>query len=196
MARLNIARSRLRCSIWSRTRMVQTSFGFNGRFWPIRRPLFQGSRRRGKERVSSVFMVVSFEADPFHLSAEPPSTGWVAYPQKTLLRRKPPCRPRVSNWQDWIKAVVRALISASAAAEMPPASGFLATSAREFMLVVVSSITLLYCPRQARPQPRSLKRTCPALTHPSQPRIGAKSVRVSILRCSCWRADVSPTVRG
>jgi hypothetical protein len=25
------------------TRTVQTSFGFNGRFWPIKRPLFQGS---------------------------------------------------------------------------------------------------------------------------------------------------------
>jgi hypothetical protein len=46
MAGLNIARSRLRPSSWSRTRMVQTSSGFNGRFWPIRRPLLHGSRQR------------------------------------------------------------------------------------------------------------------------------------------------------
>jgi hypothetical protein len=26
---------------------VQTSFGFNGRFWPLRRPLFQGSSGSG-----------------------------------------------------------------------------------------------------------------------------------------------------
>src|ERR1700736_1405303 len=44
IARLNMARSRRRFSIWRRTRMVQTSFGFNGRFWPTRRPLFHGSR--------------------------------------------------------------------------------------------------------------------------------------------------------
>jgi hypothetical protein len=65
--------------------MVQTAFDFNGRFWPISHPLFQGSRRRGRESESSVFKVVSFEADPFHLSAKLPSTGWVAYPRKTIL---------------------------------------------------------------------------------------------------------------
>jgi hypothetical protein len=32
IARLNMARSRRRFSIWRLTRMVQTSFGFNGRF--------------------------------------------------------------------------------------------------------------------------------------------------------------------
>ena len=45
--------------------MVQTSFGFSGRFWPIKRPLFQGSCCRG-ETGFSVLMVVS-EADPGHL---------------------------------------------------------------------------------------------------------------------------------
>jgi len=58
-----------------RTRMVQTSFGFNGRFGPIRRPLFQGSRRRGSERDFSLLTVVSFGADPFHLSSTSPSTS-------------------------------------------------------------------------------------------------------------------------
>src|SRR4029077_3295116 len=33
-------------SSWSLSRIVQPSFGFKGRFWPIRRRLFQGSRRR------------------------------------------------------------------------------------------------------------------------------------------------------
>ena len=31
-----------RRSSWSRTRIAQTSFGFNGRFWPINWPLFHG----------------------------------------------------------------------------------------------------------------------------------------------------------
>jgi hypothetical protein len=53
--------------------MVQTSFGFSGRFWPIRRPLFQGARGRAGI-VFSVVIVVS-DADPFHLSARSASTG-------------------------------------------------------------------------------------------------------------------------
>ena len=43
MARLNKARSGARCWSWSRTRIAQTSFGFRGRFCPVRRPLFQGT---------------------------------------------------------------------------------------------------------------------------------------------------------
>ena len=43
MARLNSARSRLRRSSWSRTRIVQTSLGLSGRFWPVSRPLFHGA---------------------------------------------------------------------------------------------------------------------------------------------------------
>jgi hypothetical protein len=73
IARLNIARSRRRPSICSRTRIVQTSFGFSGRFWPIRRPLFQGTRWRVGAQFS-VANVVS-DADPFHLSARSASTG-------------------------------------------------------------------------------------------------------------------------
>jgi len=77
MARLNIARSRRRPSSWRRTRMVQTSFGFSGRFWPISRPLFQGARWREGVGVS-VVMVVS-EADPFHLSAGSSWPGRIPY---------------------------------------------------------------------------------------------------------------------
>src|SRR5215469_8853058 len=80
IARLNIARSRRRPSICSRTRIVQTSFGFSGRFWPIRRPLFQGARWRvGIE--FSVVIVVS-DADPFHLSARSTTTGCGSLPRK------------------------------------------------------------------------------------------------------------------
>jgi len=43
--------------------MVQTSSGFSGRFWPIRRPLFQGLGCR-EEATHSVVMIVSIEADP------------------------------------------------------------------------------------------------------------------------------------
>jgi hypothetical protein len=42
MAKENIARSRLRPSGCSRTRMVQKSFGFSGRSWPISRLVFLG----------------------------------------------------------------------------------------------------------------------------------------------------------
>ena len=66
MARLNIARSRPRPSSWSLTRIVRMSFGFKGRFWPIRRPLFQGARRRGGESELTPVMVASIEADPLH----------------------------------------------------------------------------------------------------------------------------------
>jgi hypothetical protein len=65
--------------------MVQTSFGFNGRFWPIRRALFHGSRRRGGERDFSALTVVSFEAYPFHLSAGSASTGSNSLPGKVAV---------------------------------------------------------------------------------------------------------------
>ena len=85
IARLNIARARRRPSICSRTRIVQTSFGFSGRFWPIRRPLFQGARWRvGIE--FSVVIVIS-DADPFHLSARSASTGCGTYPEKGAMPR-------------------------------------------------------------------------------------------------------------
>src|SRR6266508_2304541 len=44
MAKLNIARSRVRPSSWSLVRMHQTSFGRSGCFAPISLPLFQGLR--------------------------------------------------------------------------------------------------------------------------------------------------------
>jgi hypothetical protein len=46
IARLHIARSRRRPSNWRRTRIVQTSLDFSGRFWPISLPLFHGARGR------------------------------------------------------------------------------------------------------------------------------------------------------
>jgi hypothetical protein len=66
-----------------RTRTVQTSFGFNGRFWPIRQPCSRGraaQREWGfRRRCSS-----PGEADPFHLSARSRSTGRAPYPEKAL----------------------------------------------------------------------------------------------------------------
>ena len=64
----------LRPSGCRRTRIIQTSFGFNGRFCPIRRPLFQGSRCR-EGMGFSVVMVGSGRAGPLHLSAGSTSTG-------------------------------------------------------------------------------------------------------------------------
>src|SRR5215471_20298520 len=69
-----------------RTRIVQTSLSFNGRFWPVTRPLFQGARCREGTGFSAV-MVVSDKADPFHLSAGSPSTGQPAYSGKALMRQ-------------------------------------------------------------------------------------------------------------
>ena len=69
--------------------MVQTSFGFSGRFWPIRRPLFHGSRR-GAGTEMSVAMVVSIEADPCHPSATSPSTGRHSLPERARSRRRQP----------------------------------------------------------------------------------------------------------
>ena len=43
----------------SRTRMAQTSFGLRGRFWPIKRPLFQGARLQGTGSGIAVCMVAS-----------------------------------------------------------------------------------------------------------------------------------------
>jgi hypothetical protein len=42
MARLNIAKSRVRPSTWSLVRIDQTCFGRSGGFAPISLPLFQG----------------------------------------------------------------------------------------------------------------------------------------------------------
>jgi AraC-like DNA-binding protein len=55
MARLNIARSRVRCSIWSLVRIAQTCFCRNGGLAPISCPLFQGVRlgASGTELASS-----------------------------------------------------------------------------------------------------------------------------------------------
>src|SRR5215207_5854147 len=44
IARLNIARSRVRPSIWSFVRIDQTCFGRSGGFAPVSLPLFQGTR--------------------------------------------------------------------------------------------------------------------------------------------------------
>ena len=45
MARLNMAKSRVRPAICSLVRIDQTCFGRRGGFAPINLPLFQGSRR-------------------------------------------------------------------------------------------------------------------------------------------------------
>ena len=39
--------------------MAQTSFGLRGRFWPIKRPLFQGARLQGTGNGIAVCMVAS-----------------------------------------------------------------------------------------------------------------------------------------
>ena len=62
---------------------------FSGRFPPIRRPLFQGTRLAGGERV---FVIVS-DANPFHLGARSASTGCGRLPRKTRCRDFGPALP-------------------------------------------------------------------------------------------------------
>src|SRR5205823_2822450 len=54
---------------WSRTGIAQTSLGFNGRFWPGCRPLFQGTLIGLDEELLSLSMIASVE--PATLSAAP-----------------------------------------------------------------------------------------------------------------------------
>jgi hypothetical protein len=71
IARLNKARLRARRSTWSRTRIDHTSLGFRGRFCPIRRPLFQGSRCGTDGGLLSSMIVSSKPTAPSRLrSAE------------------------------------------------------------------------------------------------------------------------------
>src|SRR5262249_18336838 len=59
IARLNIAKSRLRSAIWSFVRIDQTCFGRSGGLAPTRLPLFSGPRaREGTTEVSLVCMVI------------------------------------------------------------------------------------------------------------------------------------------
>ena len=58
IARLNIARSRVRPSICNRVRIAQTCFGRNGGFWPMSLPLFQGSRRGVEDVVCACVSMV------------------------------------------------------------------------------------------------------------------------------------------
>src|SRR5215472_12627374 len=70
IARLNKARLRARRSTWSRTRIDHTSLGFRGRFCPIRRPLFQGSRRGTDGRLLFSMIVSSEPTAPSRLRSD------------------------------------------------------------------------------------------------------------------------------
>jgi hypothetical protein len=43
-AKLNLAKSRVRCAAFKVMRIAQTSFSLSGGFWPMILPLFQGAR--------------------------------------------------------------------------------------------------------------------------------------------------------
>src|SRR5215472_9747105 len=70
IARLNKARLRARRSTWSRTRIDHTSLGLRGRFCPIRRPLFQGSRRGADGWLLSSMIVSSEPTAPSRLRSD------------------------------------------------------------------------------------------------------------------------------
>jgi hypothetical protein len=59
IARLNIAKSRLRSAIWSLVRIDQTCFGRSGGLAPISLPLFQGVRLGAVEAGISLSCMVS-----------------------------------------------------------------------------------------------------------------------------------------
>src|SRR6516162_10714344 len=101
IARLNKARLRARRSTWSRTRIDHTSLGFRGRFCPIRRPLFQGSRRGTDGRLLSSMIVSSEPTAPSRLrSGEDrrgilsPVVGWLWKPTRGS---RPPEGPHRSD---------------------------------------------------------------------------------------------------
>jgi hypothetical protein len=58
IARLNIARSRVRPSICNRVRIHHTCFGRSGGFWKMSLPLFQGSRRGVEDVVCDCVSMV------------------------------------------------------------------------------------------------------------------------------------------
>src|SRR5579864_1014691 len=75
IARLNIARSRLRSATWSLVRIDQTCFGRSGGLAPINLPLFQGGRLKAAgAEVSSSCMVILLvsESDQHGLIASVP----------------------------------------------------------------------------------------------------------------------------
>jgi hypothetical protein len=88
MARLNKARSRLRCSSWSRTRIAHTSFGLRGRFWSTRRPLFHGVRAKRGSGWLPVSMIVSSKTSPVLRSAGPRLTrDTIIYRRRLRLKK-------------------------------------------------------------------------------------------------------------
>src|SRR5262249_423602 len=63
IARLNMARSRVRPSSWSRVRIDQTCFGERGGLAPMSLPLFQGTRGGCKITSTGLDMVNSSIAE-------------------------------------------------------------------------------------------------------------------------------------
>src|SRR5665811_1885705 len=67
MARLNSARSRVRCSIWSLVRIAQTCFCRSGGLAPVSFPLFQGIRLgagRSKLVLSCMVALLGYRGGP------------------------------------------------------------------------------------------------------------------------------------
>jgi hypothetical protein len=66
IAKLNIARSRTRPSIWSFVRIDQTCSGRSGGFAPVSLPLFQGTRSRGVRvaiTASDIVILVGYKSE-------------------------------------------------------------------------------------------------------------------------------------
>lgn len=81
-ARLKSARSRQRRSSRKRTRIAQTSFGLSGRFWPVRRSLFQGVLAKPTRDGIAVRMAAS------STPTAPPQRGSSVDPRRIIYRRR------------------------------------------------------------------------------------------------------------
>ena len=77
--------------------MVQTSFGFNGRFWPIKRPLFHGSRR--PQRVG--FSVVMGVSEP-----TPSTAASIALDRRVAYPKRAQCADSGRSGDDYRSAQV------------------------------------------------------------------------------------------
>jgi hypothetical protein len=71
---------------WSRTRIDHTSLGFRGRFCPIRRPLFQGSRRGTDGWLLSSMIVSSEPTAPSRLRSDQGRRGILCLGAGLLLK--------------------------------------------------------------------------------------------------------------
>ena len=190
MARLNRARSRLRCSSWSRTRIAHTSFGLRGRFWPMRRPLFHGVCAKRGCGWSPVSMIVSSETNPVLRSAGPRLTrDTIIYRRRLRLKKAdlqvplrccsrcptPAIRDTRRDRLNWVESAPKALALGRAGVRA----------------IAVIRLRARPCHASRRPAPESRPLTPPASPPCAGRRTTVRSSRRSLDRRPVWGPGTS-----